>query len=58
MATFISHRKMTTNEIREVLHLMENQDTTDKFTNLNGTIDGNDAKIEVIIDEDGNVELI
>ena len=58
METFTTHRSLTTNEIREVLSLMENQDTTDKFTNMNGTIQGNDANIDVVVDKDGNVELL
>jgi hypothetical protein len=49
---------MSIEELREVLTLMENQETTDRFTNTEITIKGNDATITVKIDEDGNVLLI
>ena len=54
----IGNQTLDTDELREILSLMETQDTTDKLTNYDGVIDGNHAKIEVSIDDDGNVELI
>lgn len=56
--TFKCNRPMSIEELREVLTLMENQETTDRFTNTEITIKGNDATITVKIDEDGNVLLI
>ena len=57
-ATFYSRRKMTFEELREVLQLMEVQETTDKYTGALMSIKGNYADIDVKIDEDGNVILI
>lgn len=56
--TFKSNREMDIDEIREVLHLMENQETNDRKTNTSISILGNYAKIDVEIDEDGNVTLL
>ena len=55
---FYCKRKMSYEELKEVLNLMENQETTDKFTDTEMQIDGDDAKINVKIDKDGNVTLI
>ena len=57
-ATFYSRRKMTFEELQEVLQLMEVQETTDKYTGALMSIKGNYADIDVKIDEDGNVILI
>lgn len=51
-------RKMTVEELRELLVLMENQETTDKYVSTSIHIDGYYATIDVEIDNDGNVELI
>lgn len=48
---------MNINELREVLNLMENQETTDRYTDTVLHINGNDAEIDVKIDKDGNVTL-
>lgn len=56
--TFKSERELNIYELREVLVLMENQETTDRYTNTEMVIDGNFAKIEVKIDEDGNVTVL
>lgn len=55
---FYCKRKMSYEELKEVLNLMENQETTDKFTDAKMQIDGDDAKINVKIDKAGNVTLI
>lgn len=55
---FYCKRKMSYEELKEVLALMENQETTDKFTDTEMQIDGDDAKINVKIDKEGNVTLI
>lgn len=55
---FYCKRKMSYEELKEVLTLMENQETTDKFTDTEMQIDGDDAKINVKIDKEGNVTLI
>lgn len=54
---FYCQRKVSIEELREVLKLMENQETTDRFTNTEIDIDGNDAHIHVKIDKDGNILL-
>lgn len=55
---FYCKRKMSYEELKEVLSLMENQETTDKFTDTEMQINGDDAKINVKIDKEGNVTLI
>ena len=55
---FYCRRKMSYEELKEVLSLMENQETTDKFTDTEMQIDGDDAKINIKIDKEGNVTLI
>ena len=55
---FYCRRKMSYEELKEVLSLMENQETTDKFTDTEMQIDGDDAKINVKIDKEGSVTLI
>lgn len=55
---FYCKRKMSYEELKEVLKLMENQETTDKFTDTEMQINGDDAKINVKIDKEGNVTLI
>ena len=56
--TFISNRELNINELKEVLTLMENQETTDKYVSTSLDINGNDAYIQVDIDEDGNVTVL
>ena len=56
--TFISNRELNINELKEVLILMENQETTDKYVSTSLDINGNDAHIQVDIDEDGNVTVL
>ena len=56
--TFKTDREMNINELREVLTLMENQETNDADVNTTLHINGNDADIVVEIDEDGNVTLL
>lgn len=55
---FYCRRKMSYEELKEVLSLMENQETTDKYTDTEMQINGDDAKINVKIDKEGNVTLI
>lgn len=56
--TFRSNRELNINELKEILVLMENQETTDKYTSTSLNINGDFAKINVDIDEDGNVTLL
>lgn len=56
--TFYSSRKMNINELREVLNLMENQETTDRYAGTVLHINGNDAEIDVTVDKEGNVTLL
>lgn len=55
--TFYSRRKMTFEELKEAMQLMEVQETTDRYTGALMSIKGNYADINVKIDEDGNVIL-
>lgn len=55
---FTTKRKLDIDELKEVLKLMENQETTDKFTNTELAINGNDAKIDAKIDDYGNIEIL
>lgn len=56
--TFKTNRELDINELKEVLILMENQETTDRFTSEKLTINGDYATITVDIDEDGNVTVL
>ena len=51
-------RPITINEFRELMPLMELQETTDKYTNTTLLINGEFAIIEVQFDEDGNITLL
>lgn len=55
---FTTKRALNINELREALSLMENQETTDKYTNTRMRINGEFADILVDIDEDGNVTVL
>ena len=52
------NRDVTLNELLEVKALVEHQETTDKYTNVGLVINGDYAKIEVIIDEFGDITVI
>lgn len=56
-STFCSQRDLNINELREVLTLMENQESTDRYVNTVMHINGNSAEIDVGIDKDGNVTV-
>ena len=56
--TFKANRELDINELREVLSLMENQETTDRYVSTLLNINGDYAHIEVEIDEDGNVTVL
>lgn len=56
--TFATKRPVSVEELKEIVSLMELQETTDKYTSTSLSIDGNDASIEVEIDAEGNVTLI
>ena len=51
-------RELNLEELKEVVLLMENQETTDKYTSESMRINGDYAEIEVEIDEDGNVIVL
>ena len=55
--TFCSQRVLNINELREVLALMEQQESTDRYVNTVMHINGNYAEIDVGIDKDGNVTV-
>ena len=56
--TFKANRELDINELREVLSLMEEQETTDRYVSTLLNINGDYAHIEVEIDEDGNVTVL
>ena len=56
--TFKANRELDINELREVLSLMEEQETTDRFVSTSLNINGDYAHIGVEIDEDGNVTVL
>lgn len=56
--TFKANRALDINELREVLALMEEQETTDRETSTTLSIDGNYAKIDVDIDDKGNITVL
>jgi hypothetical protein len=56
--TFKSNRELDINELKEVLVLMDEQETTDRLKNTSLEINGDFAKIEVDIDNDGNVTVL
>lgn len=49
---------VTLNELLEVKALVEHQETADKYTNTSMVIDGDYARIEVVIDEYGNIVVL
>ncbi len=51
-------RELNLEELKEIALLMENQETTDRYTSMAIKINGNYATIEVEIDEDGNVTVL
>lgn len=51
-------RTLNSEELREVIILVENQETTDKYTNTSMHIDGDYAQIDVEIDEDGDITVL
>lgn len=55
--TFKSERELNINELKEVLSLMEIQETNERYTNTSMHIDGDYADIDVIIDKDGNITI-
>ena len=56
--TFKSNRELDINELREVLSLMEVQETTDRYEATSMHINGEHAVIDVDIDADGNVTVL
>lgn len=56
--TFKSNRELNIDELKEVLALMENQETPDRYTSTEIDINGNYAHIAVKIDEYGNVTVL
>ena len=56
--TLTTKRPITINEFRELMPLMELQETSEKDTNTSFYINGKFAIIEVQFDEDGNITLL
>ena len=55
---FKCDRELNIDELREILTLMENQETTDRYVSTSLNINGNDANIQVEIDKEGNVTVL
>ena len=56
--TLTTKRPITINEFRELMPLIELQETTEKYINTSFYIKGEFAIIEVQFDEDGNITLL
>ena len=52
------NRDVTLNELLEVKQFVENQETTDKYTNTTIHIDGNYAEIDIEVNEFGDVIVL
>ena len=52
------NRTVDSDELREVIVLVDNQETTDKYTNALMHINGDYANIDVEIDEYGDITVL
>ena len=52
------NRTVDSDELREVIVLVDNQETTDKYTNALMNINGDYANIDVEIDEYGDITVL
>lgn len=58
MITITFNRDITLDELKEVKTLAEHQETADKYTNTSIHINGNDAEIDVKINEYGDIIVL
>lgn len=54
---FYSNREFDINEIKEILSVMENQETTDRYIDTCVHINGNYAELDITFDENGNMHV-
>ena len=52
------NRTVDSDELREVMVLVKNQETTDRYTNTSMHINGDYANIDVEIDEYGDITVL
>ena len=52
------NRDVTLNELLEVTQFVENQETTDKYTNTTIHINGNYAEVDIEVNEYGDVIVL
>ena len=52
------NRAVTLNELLEVKQFVENQETTDKYTNTTMHINGNYAEVDIEVNEFGDVIVL
>lgn len=52
------NRDVTLNELLEVKQFVENQETTDKYTNTTIHINGNYAEVDIEVNEYGDVIVL
>lgn len=52
------NRDVTLNELLEVKQFVENQETTDKYTNTTMHINGNYAEVDIEVNEFGDVVVL
>ena len=52
------NRDVTLNELLEVKQFVENQETTDKYTNTTMHINGNYAEVDIELNEFGDVVVL
>lgn len=56
--TFTSKRPLNIDELRELIGVMEQQETTDKMVSTSVRLNGDHALIEFEVDKDGNVTVL
>ena len=52
------NRDVTLNELLEIKQFVENQETTDKYTNTTIHINGNYAEVDIEVNEYGDVIVL
>lgn len=56
--TFKSNRPLNIDELREILGVMEQQETNDRMVSTSVRLDGDHALIEFEADENGNITVL
>lgn len=56
--TVKANRSLTEEELKELLPIVECQNTTDKDVNTHITLHGDYAELEMLFDDDGNITVL